>query len=98
VRLGQASDERLLLVRAARIRGLVAGRRADSLDYVALGRELRATRLDLAGLSAELTKSEVRNQQLLRQPLQRPLLLSGHFYAGLGAGALAALLLLVLHP
>jgi hypothetical protein len=99
VRLGQDSDQQLLLVRAGRIAGLTAGRRADSLAYVRQGRELRASRLDIANLNGELTKSEVRNQKLLAQPLAKPWLLDPHFYQGtvLGVVVVTLLRLVVLH-
>jgi hypothetical protein len=82
VREGQANDEQLLLVRAARITNLVATRRADSLAYVRQAAELRASHLDVAALNAELTQQEVRARKLLGQPLQKPLLLDGNTYKG----------------
>jgi hypothetical protein len=93
VREGQANDEQLLLVRAARITNLVATRRADSLAYVRQAAELRASHLDVAALNAELTKQEVRTRQALATPPGPPLLLDRHTYTGAGGGALLLLLL-----
>jgi hypothetical protein len=92
----RASDEQLLLVRATRIRNLQAQHRADSLDRIATGNELRNTRLDIARLNAELTNQEVRTRKLLAQPLRKPLLLDGHTYLGGLAGLVGSALLTVL--
>lgn len=88
----RADAESLLLIRAGRIQNLLLTRRADSLSLVAYGNEIRRLREQLALTNRNLTKQELAYEKLLSRPLQKPLLLDGHFYKGLVSGYFAGLL------
>lgn len=83
----------MLLLRAARITSLVAGRRADSLTYMRQAAELRASHLDVAALNAELTKPEVRTRAALARRCRSRCYSMITLTKGVRLGAAAAVLL-----
>ncbi len=85
---GQASDEQLLLVRAAELVNLRKQHRADSLSLVAGSNEIRRLRDERAHAYALLSRSELAFDKLGSRPLQKPMLLDINFYKGFLAGLL----------
>jgi len=90
-----AAAGQLLLVRADRIAQLErSGRLCDSLA-TATAAEVRRQRATAAGSEADFQKLAAQAQRALATPPRPPLLLDGHTYKGVGAGAVLAVLLKV---
>jgi hypothetical protein len=92
VRLGQESDQQLLLVRANRITGLLTLHRADSLGRSTDAAELRRVRRENASLGRQLTEQEVRTERVLNLPMQKPFLFDKNTWIAAGAAFLGGLI------